>query len=148
MSIFAGWLTLVCPFGRVHSRTSLISWFLLPQECPACIHSISYIQIKFKNWSFDEQKAQSYKNKSSSNDRTRNKLLNRGLTHLFRCGKRPYEWGPLWDLNSFVKVCSSSLLTITRSKVIRLSQFFILLQGSICLLLFINHTLQKLTIPV
>ena len=32
---------------------------------------------------------------------------------LLKCGTRPYEWGPQWNSTSFMKVCESSLLTIT-----------------------------------
>ena len=35
------------------------------------------------------------------------------LSFLLRCGTRPYELGTQWDLNSFVKVDLSILLTIT-----------------------------------
>ena len=35
------------------------------------------------------------------------------LSFLLRCATKPYEWGTQWELNSLVKVCKSSLLTIT-----------------------------------
>ena len=36
---------------------------------------------------------------------------------LLQCGTRPNEWGTQWDSNSLVKVCQSSLLTITPPEV-------------------------------
>ena len=41
MYVFAGWPSLVCPWVRVHRRTSLMSSLLL-QQCPECLARLGY----------------------------------------------------------------------------------------------------------